>query len=153
MVGHDRQHVTAILPAAGLNLATTRWFIDGEDDFDLTLEKLQTCWHQTYETAWRLAELHIHRLILFFIVLMSTYHFCAINFVSILIVIVTLYFPSQKRLASFAISAYMTTLFFVQFFAIIFKSRLDGWEPGTCNFTKPDKKKSKETLMDWIGLD
>jgi hypothetical protein len=82
---------------------------------------------------------------------MSTYHYCAFNFVSILLVVFALCLPNQKRLFSLAIGGYFLLVFAAQIFGTFFGGRF--WsEENACEITNVDERKRRETLFDWIGL-
>jgi hypothetical protein len=119
----------------------------------LTISKLQILAKAIYEVLWRVAEIHLHRFVLFVIMLLVTSHYCALNFVAVLLVVAALCIPSCNRLILLVTCSYLSLVFVARrIFVMHFIQRFMPIGPTTdCNATDLGVNET-ETIVEWIGF-
>ncbi|KAI6200835.1 Piezo-type mechanosensitive ion channel component [Aphelenchoides besseyi] len=116
------------------------------------LRQLKAICRGIYEVLWRIAEIHLFRLTLYVIMDLTTSHYCAMNFLVVILVVVALCFPACNRVISLVICGYLSTLFICRrIFVMHFIKHLPPISPPECNFTMLNTTRS-ETLLEWIGF-
>lgn len=102
---------------------------------------------------WRLAEIHLYRLVLFIIMLLVTSHYCALNFVTVLLVVATLCIPTWQRVLLLTTCGYLSSVFIARrIFVMHFIQRYLPWEPFDCNATELGINKT-ESIFAWFGFE
>ncbi|KAI6176379.1 Piezo-type mechanosensitive ion channel component [Aphelenchoides bicaudatus] len=119
---------------------------------DVTISKLRVLSKATYEVLWRLAEIHLHRFVLFVIMLLVTSHYCALNFVAVFLVVIALCIPSFNRLILLITCGYLSMVFVARrVFVMHFIQRFLPIGPTDCNSTDLGIN-TTETIVEWIGF-
>lgn len=119
---------------------------------DLTISKLQRLAKAVYEVLWRIAEIHLHRFVFFVVMLLVTSHYCALNFVAVLLVVAALCIPSCNRLILLITCSYLAFVFVARrLFVMHFVQRFLPIGPTDCNATDLGINKTN-TIPEWIGF-
>lgn len=119
----------------------------------MILSRLRYWSRSIYEVLWRIAELHIHRLVLFLIMVVATTHYCALNFIAVLLVVAALFIPSFNRLIMLITCGYLSFVFVAR--RIFVMHFIEGLIPSNASHCDPSELgiNKTESIFEWIGFD